>query len=101
MTNRALSLVDKVLAFYESSTSPLPQEQRSDMLDQILNIIPRMEPGMAKEFNDFVQWFGVQKYGISGTTDEILHRMHPWQLQLIVQKFNIPATSPSGTPGIA
>lgn len=100
MTNRALQLMDGIMRFYESSTSPYPEEQRNDMLNQLLHIIPNMAPGMKKEFDDFVQWFGIQKYGLSGTTEDMLRKMHPWQLQLVVQRFNLPATSPAGTPGI-
>ena len=99
MSTRALELIEKIFAFYEESTSPEPKEVRSDMLNQILQEIPKMEPGTQEEFEDFVQFFGVQRYGLSGTTQEILQKMHPWQLQIVQQRFRIPSASPDGTPG--
>lgn len=93
-------LVEKLFSFYEEATSPDPKETGEDMLDQVLQLIPTMEPGMFKEFSDFVQWIGAQRYGLSGTTEEILHKVHPWVLQLIVQRFRLPAASPK-MPGMA
>ena len=98
--NKSIELIERLFSFYEESTGPCPVEIRSDMLNQIMNMIPHMEPGMMKEFDDFVHFFGAQKFGLSGTTEEILKKMHPWMLQQVQQRFHIPAPSPDGTPGM-
>jgi hypothetical protein len=87
-----------MFSLYESSTSPMPIEMRTDMLGQIMAAMQQMDAGELREFHDFVQWYGVQKYGLSGTTEEILQKMHPWQLQMVQQRFRISAQTPDGTP---
>ena len=100
MNNQASMLIDKICTFYEEATSPEPKEVRADMLDQIMQMIPQLEPGVKTEFDDFVHFLGAQKFGLSGTTEEVLQRMHPWMLQQVQQRFHIPAPSPDGTPGM-
>ena len=97
--SKSIELIERLFSFYEESTGPCPVEMRSDMLNQIMQMIPQLEPGVKTEFDDFVHFFGAQKFGLSGTTEEILQRMHPWQLQQVQQRFHIPAPSPDGTPG--
>ncbi len=98
MNTKATDLLYKLFDLYEEATSPSPEEVRTDMLNQILAMIPTMEPGMNAEFSDFVQWIGAQRLGLSGTVEEILGKLHPWMLQLVLQRFKLPAPSPSGTP---
>ena len=98
INNESIQLIDKLCSFYETSTSTCPVEQRMDMLDQVMDVRTKMEPGMQKEFDAYVNFLGVQRFGLSGSTEEVLRKLHPWQLQMVVQRFRIPAPSPSGTP---
>ena len=86
--SRATELIDNIFDLYEESTSPDALERRSDLLSQASDL-------SGPEFSEFVQWFGQQRYGIGGNDpQEIMNQMHPWQLQLIVQKFKKPSHSP-------
>ena len=98
MNTKATDLLYKLFDLYEEATSPSPEEVRTDMLDQILAMIPTLEPGVSKELSDYIQWIGTQRYGITGTTEEVLGKIHPWALQMVLQRFKIPAPSPAGTP---
>jgi hypothetical protein len=94
MSNHALLLVEKIFSLYEESTSPVPCEVRDDMLAQIHAMLPRLAPGEAQEFSEFVQWMGGKMLSYVGTTEDILQRLQPWALQIILQRFKIPAMSP-------
>lgn len=86
--SQAATLLDNIFSMYEESTSPDAEERRSDLLQQASGL-------GGQEFSEFVRWFGQQRYGISGSDpDAIMQQMHPWQLQLIVQKFKKPGHSP-------
>lgn len=88
--SQAEQLVDSIFDMYEEATSPDALERRDDLMSQASSL-------SGPEFSEFVRWFGQQRYGISGSNpDEIMNQMHPWQLQLIVQKFKTPAHSPVG-----
>jgi len=85
--NRSVELVERINALFEESTSPCPVEPRADMLQQLADLHAGMTPEESKDFEEYVAWFGVFRQGLSGTTDEILRHLHPWALQLIVQKY--------------
>ena len=86
--SQANDLIDNIFDLYEESTSPDAQERRDDLLQQTSGL-------SGSEFSEFVRWFGQQRYGISGSDpNAIMQQMHPWQLQLIVQKFKKPSHSP-------
>jgi hypothetical protein len=94
MDTKAQILVDKLLSFWKESTSPCPHEIRDDMLSQIHALVPTLDPGEAQEFADFVQFMGAKMLSYTGTTEDILQRLQPWSLQLILQRFKTPAISP-------
>jgi hypothetical protein len=86
--SQATDLINNIFDMYESSTAPDALEQRDDLLQQASEL-------SGSEFSNFVQWFGQERYGISGSDPhEIMQQMHPWQLSLVVQKFRKPAHSP-------
>jgi hypothetical protein len=98
--SRSAQLIESIFDLYEEASSPDALEPRDDMLRQIATMQSEMEPGEKKDFAEFVRWFGQQRYGISGNSPEdILNQMHPWQLQLVVQKFKTPGYTPEETPG--
>ena len=85
--SHASALIEKIL-LYEESTSPVPKESCEDLVSQALHIymtIPSL--GEKKEFEEFVQFLSEQRGGFGGTTEEMIHHMSSYQLQLLVQKF--------------
>lgn len=85
---KAAVLLENIFNLYEQATPLGDEELRSDLLSQASELD-------GPKFAEFVRWFGQERYGISGNDPyAIMQQMHPWQLELVVQKFKKPAHSP-------
>lgn len=85
---------------FEEGILPDAEEVRDDMLQEITALRSSMGPAKRAEFDDFTRFINSQRVAslASGTVPELLTNMHPYQLQLIVQKFRTPAQTPEETP---
>ena len=95
--SKAQELIDSIIALPEEATSPNAAERKADMLDQIAGIRDGLGTSELRDFDDFVHYAANQRYLANGGTDEILDKMHPRELQLVVQKFATPAHAPASS----
>lgn len=97
--SKAQLLIENILSLPEEATSPNAEERKADMLNQISALRAGMDAATASDFDEFVHYSANQRYLANGTTDEILAKMHPRELQLVTQKFGKPGHAPDATPG--
>lgn len=98
--NKSLNIIEKLIVdgLYEEGPSPNGEEPRADMLQQIMNLRSTMGPAKQQEFDEFVIWYNNQRYAFPGDVPQILSRLHPYQLQQVVQKFRSYGHTPEETP---
>lgn len=100
--SRSQGLMDALIEYglYEEGPSPDGEEVKDDMLQEITDLRSSMGPAKRAEFDDFVHFQNDQRVAslATGTVPQLLMNMHPYQLQLIVQKFKVDAVSPEATP---
>jgi hypothetical protein len=98
--SKAKVLIDHIISLPEEATSPSAEERRTDMLSQLAALQSGLDSSTRQEFDEFVHWAANQRYLANGSTGEVLQKMHPRELQLVVQKFKKPGHSVDATPAV-